>query len=240
MNKQLSGTVTIVAGGNTPIGAGIVKTFLLHNAFVIAPLSTAEEIIQLRSSLSSVQTGQLITLLHDPLDYRKAEDIKECIKQVYGHVDLVVSAFDNNWHGRALLDIEIDEWQKAIDENITAHFIINRVALKLMKEQHKGMYINICNADVLCARPYASLTRLITENQTELSVMLAEEVKHYNIRYYHLFLHNIVTGQPLSEQTYPDLTTPLMTGEHIIKLYHHQLHNTDQLFQYYPAAVAAG
>lgn len=234
---QLSGTITVVAGGNTPIGSGIIKAFLLHNALVIAPLPDAQSVQALRKNMQSVTTGQLITVLADTMDYQRVNDIKNCIKDLYGYVNLVVSAFDNNWHGRSLLEIDLPEWQKAVDENITAHFITGRVALQLMKEQHGGMFVSICNADVLSDRPYASLTRLLTENQTELSVIFSEETRNYNIRYYHLFVKDVVTGQPVTEKAHPYLPTPQMTGEHIIKLYHKQMKNTHQLFQYFPEPI---
>lgn len=234
MNMQLNGAITVVAGGYTSVGTGIITSFLLHNALVIAPLPDAEAMHALRASVAHITSGQLVTLLVDAMDYKRVNDIKNCIKELYGYVDLVVTAFDNNWQGRSLLDIELDEWQKAVDENITAHFITGRVALQMMKEQHGGMFVNICNADVLSARPYTSLTRLLTENQTELSVLFSEEIRHCNIRYYHLFVKDLVTGKPVTGKAHAHLHTPQMTGEHIIKLYHKQVDNTSQLFQYFP------
>lgn len=238
MSKQLNGAITVVAGGNTPIGTGIVQSFLLQNALVIAPVSNAEAARKLREETESISSGQLITILADIMDYTRVNDIKNCIQELYGHVHLVVAAFNNNWHHRSLLDIDLMDWQKAVDENITAHFITSRVALQLMKEQHGGMYVSICNADVLSDRPYASLTRLLTENQTELSVILSEETRHYNVRYYHLFVKESLTGNGSTENPCPHLITPQMTGDHIIKLYHRQMVNSHQLFQYFPEQQA--
>lgn len=234
MSMQLNGAITIVAGGNTPIGTGIVKSFLLHNALVIAPVTDAEAARLLRQETAGISSGQLITLLTDVMDYERVNDIKNCIKELYGRVHLVVAAFNNHRHSRPLLDIDLVEWQKAIDENITAHFITGRVALQLMKEQHSGMFVSICDADALAHRPYTSLTRLLTENQTELSVIFSEEVRNCNVRYYHLFVKDMVTETPAAVSSDAYATTPQMTGEHIIKLYHRQTENSHRLFQYFP------
>jgi NAD(P)-dependent dehydrogenase (short-subunit alcohol dehydrogenase family) len=231
MSKQLSGKVTVVAGSDTSIGIGIVKSFLLHNAIVIAPLSQSEAIDELRRHLSGIPSGKLVTLLLDTIDYAKASDIAEYIKQAYGYIDLVVTAFNNNTCNRPLMETDICEWQKAIDENVTAHFITGRVALQLMKEQRDGMFVTICNAAILSGKSYASLNRIITENQTELSVLFAEEVKPYNIRYYQLFVRDMIAGPPANEQN----PTPEMTGEHIVKLYHRQVAHTGNVFQHFPA-----
>lgn len=238
MNMQLNGAITVVTGGNTPIGTGIVKSFLLHNALVIAPVPDADAARLLRQETESVSSGQLITILTDVMDYGRVNDIKNCIQELYGRVHLVVAAFNNNQHSKPLLDIDLREWQKAVDENITAHFITGRVALQLMKEQQCGMFVSICNADVLEHRPYASLTRLLTENQTELSVILSEEVRNYNIRYYHLFVKDMVTEKPAAAGSDAYTATPQMTGDHIIKLYHRQTENSHQLFQYFPEQYA--
>lgn len=236
MNRQLCGAITVVGGSNTYIGAGIVKAFLLQDALVIAPLSDATEIQALQKSMSGITTGQLVTLPIDTLNYHHAEEVKNAIQQIYGHVDLVVAAYNNCWQERSLLELDINEWQKAVDENITKHFITCRIALQMMKEQREGMFVNICNAEVLSSRPYTSLTRILTENQTELSVLFSEEVKRFNVRYYHLFVNDVVSVKPVTDNNY--LLTPEMAGEHIIKLFHKQTGNSDQLFQHFPALQA--
>lgn len=234
MSMQLNGAITIVAGGNTPIGTGIVKSFLVHNALVIVPVPDAEAARLLRQETADIGSGQLITILTDVMDYERVNDIKKCIQELYGRVHLVVAAFNNQRHSRPLLDIDPVEWQKAIDENITAHFITGRVALQLMKEQQSGMFVSICDADVFAQPPYASLTRLLTENQTELSVIFSEEVRSYNVRYYHLFVKDIITEPSAAVCSNTQATTPQTAGEHIIKLYHRQTENSYRLFQYFP------
>src|SRR6266567_757531 len=110
--KKLTGKITIVVGGASAIGMGIVRALLLENATVIVPSSNADEICRLKSNAADILTGGLITLPTDMADYSKATDIAGTIQQRFGKIDMVVTALNNGQSCTPLTEMEITDWQK--------------------------------------------------------------------------------------------------------------------------------
>lgn len=231
-SQLLSGKITVVVGGTSAIGMGIVRSLLEENATVIVPSNSADEIAVLKDYLSVLHTGKLVSILTDIFDYDKVTDIAEDVFEEFGRIDLVVTAFENNFCDLPLTEIEITDWQKILDEKITAHFVVGRVSLHLMKEQGGGVFVNVCDLDVTRFKPDSSLSKIAEEGQEKLSVIFSREVKPYNIRYYHLMVNNVATRKKssvlLGKQGW---ISPEMIGNHIVKLYLKQVENPDDLFQ---------
>ena len=218
--KQLSGKITVVVGGGSAMGLGIVRTLLMENATVIVPSSNAHEIDRLIANTRDLASGGLITLPTDMIDYAKAADISENIRQRFRKIDMVVAVFDNDCSSVPLIETDIRDWQKIMDDCISAHFIAGRLALHLMKEQGSGTFITVCDADTILDRPNSPLARIATKSQVELSLIFSEEIADCNINYYHL-----TPG--------PGLITPEMIGDHIIKLYQGKVPDPQKLFQHF-------
>src|SRR5882762_1638995 len=162
--KKLTGKITIVIGGASAIGTGIVRALLRENATVIVASSDTGEISNLKSNTADIATGGLITLPTDVADYDKAFDIARAIQQRFGKIDLVVTAFDNSRCNVPLTEMEFTDWQKMMDGNISLYFMTGRISLHLMKEQDSGVFIHVCDADLITRKPYAPLTRMAIES----------------------------------------------------------------------------
>ena len=218
--KKLTGKITIVVGGASAIGMGIVRTLLIENATVIVPSSNADDISRLKNYTADILTGGLITLPTDVADYDKATNIAGAIQQRFGKIDLVVTALNNGQSDTPLTEMEITDWQKMMDENISLYFMSGRISLHLMKEQDSGVFINVCDADLFLHRPNSPLARITTESQIKLSLIFSEEIAPFNISFYHLFVNSV------------DASAPEMIGHHIVKLYLGKVEDPEKLFQH--------
>jgi enoyl-[acyl-carrier-protein] reductase (NADH) len=219
--KKLTGKITAVVGGASTIGMGIVRALLTENATVIVPSSNAGEINRLNSHAADIPTGGLITLPTDVMDYDKASDIAGTIRQRFGKLDLVVTVLNNGQSDTSLTEMEITDWQKMMDENISLYFIAGRICLHLMKEQDSGVFINVCDADLFLHKPNSPLARIATESQVKLSLIFSEEIAPFNISFYHLFVNSV------------DASAPEMVGHHIVKLYLGKVEDPEKLFQHF-------
>lgn len=233
MNKLLTGKVTFVADGTGAIGAGIVRALLQDDAVVIVPAKSAHKIIWLKEYVADIKTGKLATILTDYPDYDKAFDIAEHITGEFGEIDLAVSVFDTPPASPSLTELEISDWQKMTEENITSTFICARVFLSIMKEKKKGTYITISNADDLEKKPWLTLANIAATTQVEMSRIFFDEVKQFGVRYYHLFINNLATRYKKSNCLNKEgWINPEMVGRYIVQLCDSQSSNADNLFQW--------
>lgn len=232
MGKALTGKITVVAGGTGAVGVGIVRTFLEEGATVMVPAKSLHEIHWLKEYVADVATGRLLTLLTDQADYDKTIDNVEAIVQEYGPLDLAIAAFDCQWAGPSLTGVEFRDWQKVMDETVTAWFVAARVILYLMKEHAHGMYISIGDADVGEKKQYSSLLTVAAAVQLEMARQFAEDVKGNNVLYYHLLVNNVATREKSPSLIgKPGWITPEMVGRHIIRLYRGETACPENVFQ---------
>jgi len=107
-------------GGGSAMGLGIVRAcwqkMLSHRFLLPIRLRSAG----LTSNTRDLDQGGLITLPTDMIDYAAAADISENIRQRFGKIDLVVTAFDNDCSSLPLIETEIRDWQKIMDDSISA------------------------------------------------------------------------------------------------------------------------
>ncbi|MEP7256915.1 MAG: SDR family NAD(P)-dependent oxidoreductase [Flavitalea sp.] len=233
MDKLLTDKITFVADGTGAIGVGIVRAFLLEDATVIVPSKSARELTWLKEYVADIECGKLVTLLADYPDYDKAADIAENVEAQYGRIDFAVSVFDTPAASPCLTELDITDWQKMTDQNITASFICGHVFLRIMKERRHGMYISISNTDDLEKKSWAALANIAATMQVEMARAFFEEVKQYGVRYIHLFVNNVATRQKHSRFVNKEgWITPEMIGDYITQLYNKNPDNTDNLFHW--------
>lgn len=223
------------------MGVGVVRALLARGATVIVPARSLHELTWLKDDVADISTGKLITLLSDMPDYDKAVDIIEGILEEFGRIDLVVSAFECRWSGPSLIDVGICDWQKVIDQYVTAYFVAGRVVLHKMRERNHGTFISIADSESIQVKAYSSLAGIATGMQVELSRLFAENIKESNVGFHHLFINNVVTRDKS-----PALVgkrgwiTPEMVGNYIIRLYSGDVEQPKELFQHFPGKPMTG
>ena len=240
MKKLLTGKIALVAGGTGDTGVGIVRAFLQEDATVIVPGKSARSIASLKEYVAGTQQGRLVTLLADYPDYDKAFDVAENIVEEFGQIDLGVAALESPAASPCLTELEITDWQKMADENITAGFVIGRVVLEMMKKNRGGMYISMCNTEDLEKKSWSALANIAATLQVEMARIFAEGIKQYGIRYHHLFISNMATRARNSRCINKEgWTTPEAVGQFISQLYCGRAGDVSHLFQW-PTGIPAG
>jgi NADP-dependent 3-hydroxy acid dehydrogenase YdfG len=234
INKKLSTKVAIVAGFATPLSFGIIRSLLEENATVIVPVQSSRDILLLKDYLKGIGNGRLVTLLTDLPDYNKGIETIDAILEEYGQLDIVVAAFDYQQASSGLFEIANKDWQKAVEENITAYFICSRVSLDVMKKKKRGMFIGISDTRSISKEPRNAMANMVTALQMEISRQFYDEIKNTEIKFHHLFINDENTSQPPPNSMGNIGITPEMAGNHIINIYNGEAQGTDKLFQGFP------
>jgi 3-oxoacyl-[acyl-carrier protein] reductase len=145
---ELVGKVALVTGGSGDIGGAIARRLGAAGAHVIvtfvgaadAAAATVRDIVNAGGSASAQQ-----------LDQRSPEAIEACIRAVaatHGRLDVLVN--NAAWNiGIPFPDLDAltpDIWDRVLETNLRAPFLLARAAAKLLKADGGGHIVNISSA----------------------------------------------------------------------------------------------
>ena len=140
--------VALVTGASGDIGGAIAKTLGGHGWHIIgtyvgaadAAAQTVAAIIDVGGSAEAMQLDQ-----RDPA---AIEAIISNIDERYGHLDVLVNnaAWNIGIPFRRLDDLTADIWDRVMETNLRAPFLLARAAAKLLKAGDGGHIVNISSA----------------------------------------------------------------------------------------------
>lgn len=132
---DLSGRRAVITGGARGIGRAIADGFLEVGADVVC-IDRGWE-----SSDLPADNRQIVTAdLSDRSDLKRGFD--EAVERLGGQIDVLV----NNagiWDDTPSLHMELEMWDRIIEVNLTAAFVLSRHAARLMLPRGRGRIINI-------------------------------------------------------------------------------------------------
>ena len=140
---KLDGKICIITGGGRGIGKEICSYFLKEGAVVcIFDLNKTEALNTLDQF--EKKYGKDRSAFFN-VDVTSAESVENSIEEIikkFGRIDILVNnagiTSDN-----LILRMEIDEWKKVIDINLTGTFICSKYASRYMVKQKSGRIINM-------------------------------------------------------------------------------------------------
>jgi 3-oxoacyl-[acyl-carrier protein] reductase len=139
--KMLANKVAVVSGGGSGIGASIARLFSYQGASTVIidiNLPAAKEV----ANGIEKNGGQATACM---TDITKEEDVNKLLlfmKQKFGKLDILI----NNAGGglpTKFYDISLDEWDRIINLNLTATFLISQAVSRLMTSFGGGAIVNI-------------------------------------------------------------------------------------------------
>ncbi|MHB1346116.1 MAG: 3-oxoacyl-[acyl-carrier-protein] reductase [Candidatus Humimicrobiaceae bacterium] len=140
---KLKGKICIVTGGARGIGREICSYFLEEGAVVcIFDFNKTEALNTLAEFEQKYGKGKSAFFNVDVTDVKSVESSMEEIIKKFGRIDVLVNnagiTSDN-----LILRMDIDEWKKVIDINLTGTFVCSKYASKYMFKQKSGRIINM-------------------------------------------------------------------------------------------------
>ncbi|NMB40819.1 MAG: SDR family oxidoreductase [Firmicutes bacterium] len=136
---KLQGKVALITGGATGIGAATVRRFVKNGAKVCI-VGRREEYLD--KIIETLPSG---TAVKCPGDVSSPEDIKRMVETVIkfgGRLDILVNNAAYSVLG-GVTDIDLDDWHRSIDVNVTGPFLLMRAAIPHMIKGGGGSIVNI-------------------------------------------------------------------------------------------------
>ncbi len=128
----------IVTGASGGIGNSIVKKLYENGANILASGTKIEKLEELKSKFEKVKL-----LKFDISQVEKIEEfIENATKELGGSLDCIINNAGITKDNLAIR-MNLEEWKKVLDINLTSTFLISKFAIKKMLKNKSGKIINI-------------------------------------------------------------------------------------------------
>ena len=138
---KLSGKMALVTGGGTGIGAAIARRFVEDGARVCIAGRRRE---MLEQTAASLPRGSVLTC---PGDVSNRDDTRRAIAAALefgGKLDILVNNAAIDAVG-SVTDLDPADWDRALDTNLTAPFLLMKEAIPHMIRNGGGSIVNIAS-----------------------------------------------------------------------------------------------
>jgi len=215
MTKQLASKVAIVTGASRGIGRAISVALAQEAATVVL---AARSIRKLQETADQVtEAGGKAEIVVTELT--EEESIKNLIKttgEKFGRLDILINNAGVT-HSAKLEQTTTENWERCMQVNARAPFILCREALGLLRKSEAGYIINIASVVGVKGYPLQSAYTSSKHALRGMTISLAEELKGSNIRVHLLCPGGVDTE--LVQKVRPDIKKDeLMQPEEIAEL----------------------
>ncbi len=183
MYHDLQGKVAVVTGSSRGIGAAVVTRLAQEGMNVVINYHSDENEAQaLADSLNKHGKGKAIIFGGDISDEKIAHNFIYKAIDHFGQLDLLINnaGIETQTPSHA---VNLEDWRKIIDINLTSYFLTARSALKYFVENKiKGNIINMSSVHEVIPWPTFASYAASKGGVRMLTQSLALEYAHYGIR----------------------------------------------------------
>ncbi len=138
---DLKDKVAIVTGGNGGIGLGMARGLADAGAALAIVGRNAEKTGKAAADLAA-RGVRAISVVADVTDKGAVTAMVERVQRELGRIDILVNNAGINIRKPPHI-LELDEWERVIDTNLTSAFLCSRVVYPAMKQAGGGKIVNI-------------------------------------------------------------------------------------------------
>ena len=150
---DISGRVALVTGASRGLGLAMARGLLEAGASVVLNALTPERLAATAAALG----GEFGSERVHPLAFDVCDE--DQVAAAFASLDARWDALDilvNNagiQHRRPLVDLDLEDWKRVIDVDLTSAFVVGRQAALRMIRRGRGKIINVCSVQSELARP---------------------------------------------------------------------------------------
>jgi len=151
---ELEGKVALVTGGGRGLGRATALALAEQGAKVVAlarSLAEVEETARLIRQQYGV--GRSMAIQADVTHERDVVSAFEMVRRRWGGVDILVNNAGDTGATKPIMSLSLEEWQRAIDVNVTGSFLCAREALRDMARRRWGRIVNVSSGVAAGAVP---------------------------------------------------------------------------------------
>lgn len=204
--ETLGGKIALITGGGRGLGAAICQSLAEAGVLAIAADIRVEQAEQVTQELRH-QGMEAIALTLDITSDQQVETTVQKIVDQYGRIDILI----NNAGTDVTLPVDelsISDWDRVMNVNLRAPFVLSKAVLPLMKQQKKGHIVNI--ASTAAKRAWANASAY---HASKWGLMGLSQALHVEGRPHGVKVTAVVAGgmkTPFLLDRFPDLDPDLL------------------------------
>jgi len=149
---DLSGRRALVTGSSRGIGAALAAGLAGAGAEVVLNGRDPGTLEQARDELAGRTGASVHAVAFDVTDPAAVEAGVRAAEAAAGPLDILVNNAGVQ-HREPLLDVQVADWRRLLDTNLTSAFIVGRAAARGMVGRGYGKIVNVCSVQSWLARP---------------------------------------------------------------------------------------
>lgn len=215
MAGKLSGKVALVTGASRGIGRAISIALAQEAAMIVLAARSIPK-LQETSELVKKAGGNAEIIVTDLLQEESIKKLVKAVGEKFGQLDILINNAGIT-HSSKFEETRTEDWQRCMQVNATAPFILSREALPLLRKSPTSYIINVSSVVGVKGYPLQCAYTASKHALRGATMSLAEELNGTNIR-----VHLICPGgvdTELIPQVRSDLKSQdLMRPEEIAEL----------------------
>lgn len=173
--------VALVTGAGSGIGRAIALR-LLQDGYVVILVGRRRTALEETAALGNLANRTRVL----PADISNAEAVDglfERVRQEYGRLDLLFNNAGIFTPSASIEDVSLENWQAAVNVNLTGAFLCTRAAFRLMKNQlpRGGRIINNGSISAHVPRPHSATYTATKHAITGLTKAASLDGRQYDI-----------------------------------------------------------
>lgn len=182
MQIDLSGKRVLITGGNTGLGAAMVKAFSAAGAkvavnYVVHPEDAEAIVADIKKG-----GGEALTVETDISDPKAVSAMFATLDKAWGGIDVLCNNAGIDGVRADGWQADIDQWRRVIDINLVGAFLCAREALQRMVAQKSGVVLNTSSVHETIAWSGYSAYAASKAGVSMMSKTLAQEAGPYGVR----------------------------------------------------------
>ena len=150
MDLGLAGKRALVTGGSRGIGRAIALAFARQGVSVAAAhVRDSDASASLADELTQIGNGSYTVKADLSGDPAAAQELADSVVERFGQVDVLVNNAGVVSH--ATIDMDLDEWRRVLDTNLTGMFLVTQAIVRHMPEG--SSIINMTSAAAMVGMP---------------------------------------------------------------------------------------
>ncbi|WP_329903190.1 SDR family NAD(P)-dependent oxidoreductase [Porphyromonas pogonae] len=144
---SLENKVAVISGASSGIGHELAKALAKAGARVALLARRKERLDALKAEIEK-DGGTAMAIGCDVCVEEQVREAIAAVLAIYGHIDILVNNAGIAWEG-SVENITLEDWNRVINTNLTAAYLLSHYAVPCMKDQKYGRIINIASVNAL-------------------------------------------------------------------------------------------
>jgi NAD(P)-dependent dehydrogenase (short-subunit alcohol dehydrogenase family) len=178
---SLQGKVAVVTGGSRGIGLSIAEAFARRGASVVITARKQEELDGAAEGIRK-EGGEVMAIVAHVGRDDQVDAMLTQVMEKHGKIDILVNNAATNVAFGPWKDLEIAAWDKTLEINLRAPFVISQKVVRLSMEKNGGNIINLCSVASLKADPMMAAYNVSKAGLWMLTRVMAKELGPLGIR----------------------------------------------------------